>query len=67
MSTQASDFPIIDFSGFETNKKSVAAEIFEAASKWGFLVLKGHGIPPEDIKKMFSTVCISREAVEFVG
>jgi isopenicillin N synthase-like dioxygenase len=52
----ASDFPIIEFSNFEKNKAAIAAEVFEAASKWGFLVLKGHGIPQEDIKRMFITV-----------
>ena len=57
MADVAEGFPVIDFSTFETNKALVADEIFQAASKWGFLVLKGHGIPSEDIKKMFSTVC----------
>ena len=50
-------FPVIDFSGFDTNKQAVAAEIFEAASKWGFLVLKGHGIPSRDVHNMFAQVC----------
>jgi isopenicillin N synthase-like dioxygenase len=59
MTDQTSEFPVIDFSSFESNKQAVAAEIFDAASKWGFLVLKGHGIPSEDIKKMFSTVSIT--------
>ena len=50
------EFPVIDFSNFEANKKTIAAEIFEAASEWGFLVLKGHGIPSTDIEEMFHTV-----------
>jgi hypothetical protein len=50
------DFPIIDFSSFENDPERTAAEIFNAASQWGFLVLKGHGIPQNDIDEMFAMV-----------
>lgn len=56
MTFTTEEFPVIDFSSFEANKQAVAAEIFEAASKWGFLVLKGHGIPSEDVRNMFTNV-----------
>lgn len=50
------DFPVIDFSRYETQPDVVATEIFDAASRWGFLVLKGHGIPSKDIDAMFELV-----------
>lgn len=56
MSSQADEFPVIDFGEFETNPEKVSLELFKAAGKWGFLVLKNHGIPSEDVKNMFALV-----------
>lgn len=49
-------FPIIDISRIEdpTSQLSLAQEITEACSKWGFLLLKGHSIPSDDIANLFS-------------
>ena len=51
------DFPVINFSNREKDPKGIAAEIFNAAREWGFLVLKGHGIPSEAVDEMFGLVC----------
>ena len=50
-------FPVIDFSGFELDPAKASAELFEAACRWGFLILKGHGIPQQEVDEMFSLVC----------
>lgn len=47
-------FPVIDISEFHSNPGGIAAALFDAACRWGFLVLKGHGIPREDVDDMFS-------------
>ncbi|ORY58181.1 uncharacterized protein BCR38DRAFT_448326 [Pseudomassariella vexata] len=57
-STGTNEFPVIDFSRYENDPHSVSSEIFDAASQWGFLVLKGHGIPKEDVDEMF---CLSEQ------
>lgn len=49
-------FPVIDFSDFGTHPEQTAKELFDAASRWGFLILKGHGIPQQDIDHMFGLV-----------
>ncbi|KAK5127776.1 hypothetical protein LTR85_004892 [Meristemomyces frigidus] len=49
------EFPIIDFRTVDEDPKAVAAEILDAAQNWGFLVLKGHGVPQEDVDHMFAT------------
>lgn len=49
-------FPVIDFSEFDLNPDKVSRELFQAACRWGFLVLTGHGIPQEDVDTMFSMV-----------
>lgn len=52
----SNDFPVIDFSNREKDPQGTAAEILKAASEWGFLVLRDHGIPPEAIDEMFALV-----------
>jgi isopenicillin N synthase-like dioxygenase len=52
----AEEFPIVDFSKFQTNAIEVSNELFQAACKWGFLVLTGHGIQQKDIDEMFAMV-----------
>ena len=49
-------FPIIDISEISSisSQASLAREITQACSKWGFLLLKGHPIPPADISEMFT-------------
>jgi isopenicillin N synthase-like dioxygenase len=59
MTDQSDDFPVIDFSNFETDTQAISAEIFQAASKWGFLVLKGHGISASDVANLFSLVSLA--------
>lgn len=59
-STCPEDFPVIDFSEFEQNPAEVSNELFEAACRWGFLILKGHGIPQTDVDEMFALVYTSR-------
>lgn len=50
------DFPVINFGNFARDPQGTAAEIFEAACRWGFLVLTNHGIPEGDVQQMFATV-----------
>lgn len=59
MMSEGDTFPVVDFSKFESDPQGTAAEILEAASRWGFLVLKGHGIPKHDVDQMFATVSLS--------
>jgi isopenicillin N synthase-like dioxygenase len=49
-------FLIIDFSGCEKHPQETARALFDAASRWGFLVLTGHGISDADVDHMFSLV-----------
>lgn len=56
--TRQDGFPIIDYNKFEQDPSRTASEILDAASKWGFLVLEGHGIPQTEIDSMFATVMI---------
>jgi isopenicillin N synthase-like dioxygenase len=53
---KAEDFPIVDFSKFDSQPEEVSQEIFEAAGRWGFLVLTGHGIAQEDVDEIFAMV-----------
>ncbi|KAH8650593.1 hypothetical protein BGZ60DRAFT_389033 [Tricladium varicosporioides] len=50
---ESNDFPIINFSNFTEDPARVSAELFEAARTWGFLILKNHGIPQEDVDEIF--------------
>jgi isopenicillin N synthase-like dioxygenase len=52
---QEQEFPIIDFGTVDKDPHRIAAEIFDAAHRWGFLVLKNHGIPQQDVEDMFAT------------
>ena len=54
MASPAEEFPIVDFSKFGTEPEKVSEQIFHAASRWGFLVLAGHGIPQEDVDDTLS-------------
>jgi isopenicillin N synthase-like dioxygenase len=54
-------FPVIDFTDFETRAEETAKELFSAASRWGFLILKGHGIPQEDVDRMFNLVSVKAQ------
>jgi isopenicillin N synthase-like dioxygenase len=49
-------FPVIDITRIdhEDEKTRLAKEITVASGRWGFLLLKGHGIPPTDIENMFN-------------
>ncbi|KAH7020729.1 uncharacterized protein B0I36DRAFT_296115 [Microdochium trichocladiopsis] len=51
---QDDEFPVIDFGNLARDPEGTAAQIFEAACRWGFLVLKGHGIPKKDVDAMFA-------------
>lgn len=48
-------FPIINISKIDepASQLSIAKEITSACKKWGFLLIKGHEIPTEDIADMF--------------
>jgi hypothetical protein len=48
------EFPVIDYGDLARDPQGTAAQIFEAACRWGFLVLKGHGIPKQDVDAMFA-------------
>lgn len=49
-------FPVIDISAINEPQAqlSIAKEITEAARTWGFLLLKNHPIPSDDIASMFA-------------
>ncbi|CZR67586.1 uncharacterized protein PAC_17485 [Phialocephala subalpina] len=49
-------FPIIDISNIDDPKYQlkIAQQITDACKQWGFLLIKGHPIPPEDIQEMFN-------------
>jgi isopenicillin N synthase-like dioxygenase len=48
-------FPIIDVSKIDdpSSQLAIAKEVTKACKEWGFLLIKGHLIPPEDIEEMF--------------
>jgi isopenicillin N synthase-like dioxygenase len=50
------DFPIIDVFDLSsrTSQTHIAHQITEAASTWGFFLIKNHPIPASDINSMFS-------------
>jgi isopenicillin N synthase-like dioxygenase len=54
--TADTPFPIIDISQISNPDSQIqlAQEITEACSKWGFLLLKAHPIPPADVNELFS-------------
>ncbi|KAF8857813.1 Clavaminate synthase-like protein [Acephala macrosclerotiorum] len=49
-------FPIIDISNIDDPKYqlTIAQQITDACKQWGFLLIKGHPIPPDDIQEMFA-------------
>ncbi|KAF2719321.1 Clavaminate synthase-like protein [Polychaeton citri CBS 116435] len=47
------DFPIIDVSDIDNSQLSIAGKITDACKTWGFILLKNHNIPVEDIDEMF--------------
>ena len=49
-------FPIIDLSRIDdpAAQLEIANKITEASKTWGFLLLKNHAIPTEDVKHLFS-------------
>ncbi|RFU32285.1 hypothetical protein B7463_g4065, partial [Scytalidium lignicola] len=49
-------FPIIDVSKIDCpeTQLSIAKEVTKACKQYGFLLIKGHPIPPEDIEEMFA-------------
>jgi hypothetical protein len=49
-------FPVIDYSTFEKDPRGTALRVLDAASRWGFLVLEGHGIPGEELDEMWAMV-----------
>ena len=49
-------FPVIEFANFDKHPEQTARELFDAASRWGFLILKGHGILQEDVNHIFDLV-----------
>ena len=50
------EFPVIDISGINDDEEqlAIAKEITEASKTWGFLLLKNHPIPIEEIDGMFN-------------
>jgi len=56
MGTDNMDFPMIDVSAIDDPDRqlSIAKEVTEACQKWGFLLIKGHPIPPTEISEMFT-------------
>ena len=54
--TSKTNFPIIDISGMDQdeNQLDIAQKITNASKTWGFLLLKNHSIPTEDIDEMFT-------------
>lgn len=54
------DFPIIDIGKIdqEDSQLEIARQITAASNTWGFLLLKNHPIPQDDIDEMFR---LSRE------
>ncbi|KAJ9616668.1 hypothetical protein H2200_000387 [Cladophialophora chaetospira] len=54
--SSSTSFPIIDISRIKDadSKQALAEEITKGCAEWGFLLLKGHSIPPADIEEMFS-------------
>lgn len=47
------EIPTVDFSLFASDNDRLSAELFGAASKWGFLILTGHGIPQDEVDEVF--------------
>ncbi len=56
MTVVEDSFPIVDFSNFDAHPEQTSKELYDAACRWGFLILKGHGIAQEDIDHMFELV-----------
>lgn len=50
------DFPIIDIAKIDEpeSQLDIAKQITAASQTWGFLLLKNHPIPAQDIQEMFS-------------
>lgn len=50
------DFPVIDIAAIDEphSQLNIAKQITKASQTWGFLLLKNHSIPIEEIDKMFS-------------
>ncbi|RDW89239.1 hypothetical protein BP6252_01271 [Coleophoma cylindrospora] len=46
--------PVVDLRLFASDPDRLSGELFDAASKWGFLILTGHGIPQEEIDGVFN-------------
>ncbi|RDW70394.1 hypothetical protein BP5796_08791 [Coleophoma crateriformis] len=46
--------PVVDLRLFASDPDRLSGELFDAASKWGFLILTGHGIPLEEIDEVFN-------------
>ncbi|KAG0650871.1 non sense mediated decay [Hyphodiscus hymeniophilus] len=49
-------FPLIDVSKIDSpdDQLAIAKKVTEACQQWGFLLIKGHQIPPSEIEEMFS-------------
>ena len=54
--TDTSKIPVIDVSGAinRTGLEGVAADIYQAATDYGFFYISGHGISPSMCRKAFS-------------
>lgn len=52
------EFPIIDIAAIDepNSQLKIAQQITKASQTWGFVLLKNHSIPTEDIDRMFA-VC----------
>ena len=50
------DFPVIDIGDIdkEDSQLDIAKQITAASQTWGFLLLKNHPIPSQDIDEIFS-------------
>lgn len=53
---ESNAFPVIDVSKIDDSDSqlAIAKEVTDACKEWGFLLIKGHPIPLEDVEEMFS-------------
>jgi isopenicillin N synthase-like dioxygenase len=63
--------PIVDFSHFlggtQQQKKDAAKEIDEAFQSVGFVYLKNHSVPKEEVESCFNWVCSPQQATSHIS
>jgi len=52
MSSLAGDFPVLDYAKFQSDFQAFSDELFAASNKWGFFVLLGTGVNPDEMFDM---------------